>query len=125
MNQFKYSRHLKQKGYNRHNIVYGLYGLKVCKNGYINKNQLLYIQQYIGRFSKKFILRVTLNRKITKKSLETRMGGGKGPIINERFYVKKGSIILEIWDISFELMSYFLKLINNKVNLKLKLLKIL
>jgi len=50
------------------------------------------------------------------------MGGGKGPIYITKAFLKPGSILLELYDIPFNLMFHLARVISAKISLKLKII---
>lgn len=122
MKKFKYTQQAKYKGNNYSKLYIGNWGLKTNSYGFISKKQYLLIKQLIQKINKKIKFNITFNKVTTKKSLETRMGGGKGLIHEEQYFIKPGSIFLECYNTSFEMIFFISKIIYNKISLKLKLI---
>ena len=64
-------------------------------------------------------MNLQLNRTLTKLSLESRMGKGKGPIYTKVLFLEKGSIIYEFENLKFqqikEIYEFFKKYMSVKV----------
>ncbi len=52
------------------------------------------------------------------------MGGGKGSIYDRQYFLKPGSIVIEFYNISSDIILPISKIISNKISIKVKLLKI-
>jgi large subunit ribosomal protein L16 len=61
---------------------------------------------------------------VTKKPLETRMGKGKGERSHWECSLKKGCIILEIGNLSFDDLYYGLKLVSDRLPVLTKIVKL-
>lgn len=66
-------------------------------------------------------LTIQPNKTLTKLSLESRMGKGKGPIYTEVLFLKKGSIIYEFKNLTFQQTKEFFNFVKNQISVKLSL----
>ena len=81
----------------------GIIGLKALKPGKITKKQIESARVVISRACGKkgrISIRKNIFFPVTKKPLEVRMGGGKGPIDNFVCRVKGGDLIFELDNVS-------------------------
>lgn len=88
-----------QKYANNLKLSFGTVGLKVLESGYITSKQLHSARQTIlKKINKKGKVwtKIFLNRPVTQKPLEVRMGKGKGSMSHRVARVKGGSIIFEV-----------------------------
>jgi large subunit ribosomal protein L16 len=98
--KYKKKHKFSIKGYNlKNNLIIGNYGLKSIEKGYLNFKQIeaarKAIIKQIKKISKLYI-KIIPNLGITKKPAETRMGKGKGNIIDWVCAIKPGKILFEI-----------------------------
>lgn len=127
MKKFKFKKTIRHKGINIKKINYGTWAIQTTTYGVISVKHITYIKQYLQKNIKKFKqfkFNITINKIITKKPLDTRMGGGKGSIYDFQYFLKPGSIFLEFYNISLNIIFPIFKVINNKIPIKIKLLKI-
>lgn len=130
---FKYGRVFRvkmkkdEKARNFLNVNFFEYGLKVLENGKINVKHLNAITRLLKKLFKKNIAikyNISLITPVTKKPLETRMGKGKG----EREYwecsLKKGCIIIEVGNLSYDDLKHGLRLVSDKLPVLTKIVKI-
>jgi len=86
--------------------VFGKYCLKALNGGRLTKNQIEASRKVIMRNLKQGsgILRICIfaHLPVTKKPLEVRMGGGKGPVDKFVANVKAGQVLFEIDDIDMD-----------------------
>ena len=86
-------------------VAYGSYGLVVCENVKLNGKQLEAVRKVISREMNRngvIYVRVFPQLPVTKKPVGTRMGGGKSSVEEWVAPVKKGTIIVEIDNVSEE-----------------------
>nr|YP_010620190.1 Ribosomal protein L16 [Dipterosiphonia australica]WAX04226.1 Ribosomal protein L16 [Dipterosiphonia australica] len=123
--KFKYAN-----TFNKHILKFGKFGFKINKTICLDSTKEEFLQLFILKNLKNISLKKT---KIffsfacfytkTKLPLESRMGKGKGEIINLFGYYKKGFILMELLQISsFNIYKLFTQL-NKKKILKLSLIK--
>jgi large subunit ribosomal protein L16 len=131
-NNFKYGRTFRLKLKNNINLsnlylnTYN-YGLKAKESGWITSSQMNSLLRLLRILLKKKI-KIKLNSSfvvpITKKPLETRMGSGKGERKFWRCPIRKGMIIIEFNNLTFEEIFYIWKLFNNRLSFLVKLVKL-
>nr|YP_009316519.1 50S ribosomal protein L16 [Kappaphycus alvarezii]AOV83602.1 50S ribosomal protein L16 [Kappaphycus alvarezii] len=112
-----------------HTLKYGTYGIKVTSFGRLeessinslNRSILKIIKKFKNKESIKFWNLVFLNLNLTKLSSESRMGKGKGIIINKALFLRPGKVIFEFEGLTFQQASLILfnmqKLLHLKMNL--------
>ena len=99
---FKKLRKFKLKGYKIHNkkLYFGFYGLKSLETGRIDSNVFKSLIDIVKRKVKlhkgKFWFSLNQSIPVTRTSIGTRMGKGKGNISNHVAFVKKGQILCEL-----------------------------
>lgn len=104
-------------------VSYGKVGLKACSAGRITAKQIEAARMVITRACNrvgKLIIRVSATLPVSKKPLEVRMGGGKGPI---EFYVaavSAGTVLFELDNVPIDLAMDALKRASYKMPLECK-----
>lgn len=110
-----------QKYTNKTTLNFGTIGLKALESGYITLKQLESAKQTIlKRMNKKGKIwtKIVINKPVTKKPLEVRMGKGKGKISHKMARVKGGTLIFEICGLSHETATSILKTGGSKFPIK-------
>ena len=80
-------------------VAFGEFGLKSLDNAWVNARQIEAARRAITRHLRRggqMYIRIFPAKPITKKPLEVRMGGGKGPIEAWVAVVKRGRVMFEI-----------------------------
>ena len=108
--------------YSSKNIEFkkGLIGLRALDSGLLSSLDFKKMYEYLKKkFKKNCIFWITKypNIFISKKSIGVRMGKGKGKSYTNGFYIKKGTIILEV--INININYYDIKKILEKYMCKL------
>ena len=97
--------HLRGKAQSGNTLVFGDFGLKATGSAWVTSQQIeaarRAITHYLRRGGKVWI-RIFPDKSVTKKSAETRMGGGKGAPDHWVAVVKAGRILFEIGGVSEE-----------------------
>lgn len=122
---FKFTKNIKFKGLNFNKPKYGVWAIQTTTYGILSINHINFIKQYLQKNIKKFKqfkFNLTINKINTKKPLDSRMGGGKSAIYELQYVLKPGSIFLEFYNISKKIIFSFIKIINNKIPIKIKLI---
>lgn len=105
-------------------LVYGEWGIKVLQPARISARQIeacrLAITRALGRDGK-FWMRIFPHRPVTKKPLETRMGGGKGEVAGYEARVKPGTIIFELAGITESSAYEIFNSVSSKLPCKVKI----
>ncbi|CRG98232.1 apicoplast ribosomal protein L16, putative (apicoplast) [Plasmodium gallinaceum] len=105
------------------NLYWGIISLN---SGFITKNQLDTSKFIINKFIKKigkYNICIKCNKSLTKKSLKTRMGAGKGSIELYVGIVKKYKLLFEISKISLKEIFMITKILSYKLPFKLQFIK--
>lgn len=113
-----------QRYSNKLKLNFGTFGLKALESGYLTSKQLESARQTLLRqMSKKGKIwtKVVLNKPVTKKPLEVRMGKGKGSLSHKVARVKGGSIIFEVCGLSKEELILVHKAVSSKLPIKIGL----
>jgi large subunit ribosomal protein L16 len=99
-NNFKFFRKSKLKNFKYDSkLNFAKFGLKAIESGSLNFNQIESAKKVLTKKTErqsKIWIKVSFHYALTKKSLGTRMGKGKGKITFFSTKIKKGSIIFEI-----------------------------
>lgn len=102
----KFSKNLTST---RHLLRFGSIGLKTTKSVILSQEQIFSLERSLNRkikfltFNSKNVKSWCLlhaNQSVTKLSLESRMGKGKGSIYTKRVFVKPGCILYEFQNIN-------------------------
>ncbi|MGQ9463485.1 MAG: 50S ribosomal protein L16 [Candidatus Fervidibacter sp.] len=115
---------MKGKATRCNTVVHGDFGLQALEPGWITNRQIeaarVTIANFIHRAAKVHI-RIFPHKPVTKKPLESRMGGGKG---DPEFYaavVKPGTILFEIGGVAKELAIEALHRASYKLPIKTRI----
>jgi large subunit ribosomal protein L16 len=104
-------------------LAFGSYGLKALEGGWITAQQIeaarIAISRHLRRGGKIWI-RIFPDKPVTKKPLETRMGGGKGSPELWVAVVKRGKMLFEIDGVPKEAAQEALRLAAHKLPVKTK-----
>jgi large subunit ribosomal protein L16 len=90
---------LKGRANSGNRVAFGEYGLQALGACWLTARQIEAARRVIVRAVRrggKMWIRVFPDKPITKKPLETRMGGGKGPVDHWAAVVKPGRILFEV-----------------------------
>ena len=116
---------MKGKTLRGNELNYGEFGLKAVEPGWITLQQMeaarVAIVHGLKRGGKTF-LRVIMDKPVTRKPLETRMGKGKGDVEMWVSVVKPGRILLEIEGVEESLARKVLKVAAHKMPIKVKII---
>lgn len=114
--------------YSCHSLKFGSCGFKILSPLRLTKEQLNSLDRVLTRKinslcnytkSYKYWTLLELNKTLTKLSLESRMGKGKGPIYTEVLFLKKGSIIFEFQNIKKQVIQELFFFIKKQLGVKL------
>nr|BBH10668.1 ribosomal protein L16 [Palmaria palmata] len=132
LNKKLHNKYKTCSSYNSHILKFGEYGFKAHKSSVLTEANIDLLQRSLSKFLKKiskgskvtkYWNRLQVNSTVTRLSLESRMGKGKGAILHKILYVKKGQIIFEFSSIPLTQISIVLSFLNSKLPLSIKLLK--
>jgi large subunit ribosomal protein L16 len=110
-----------QKYTNKTTLNFGTIGLKALESGYITSKQIESAKQTIlKKMSKKGKIwtKIVINKPVTKKPLEVRMGKGKGKTSHKMARVKGGTLIFETCGLSKEAATSIFKMCGSKLPVK-------
>lgn len=107
-------------------IDFGEYGLKAKTGGWLTSRQIEAARRALTHFTQKggrIWIRVFPDKPITKKPAETRMGGGKGDVVDYVAPVRPGRILFEIGGIPRDLAKEAMRLASAKIPLRTEFLE--
>lgn len=110
-----------QKHTNKLTLNFGTLGLKALESGYITSKQLESARQTIlKKMNRKGRVwtKIAINKPVTKKPLEVRMGKGKGSLSHRVARVKGGSILFELCGVSKKTAILILRTGGSKLPIK-------
>ena len=122
---FIYTRYNKLKGLQYKKILKSNWGVQIIEYGILKEYHINFLKIFLSKKYKKFKLNYIFNKNLTKKALETRMGGGKGMFLNRIYSVKPGDILINLYTNSFNDAYLYLKEITYKLPVKLRLIKLI
>lgn len=104
-------------------VDFGDYGLKAMENGWINAREIEAARRAVAGFTKrkgKVWIKIFPHKPYTKRSINSKMMGGKGAIEGYVAVVVPGTILLEIGGLDEETSKEALRLAGHKFSLKTK-----
>lgn len=126
--KYKKSFLLLKKGleYRTKRVSFGSFGIKAIEDGFLQSSHIELIRRIISKKVKKIgslWIRIFPFISKTKKPLAVRMGKGKGPHFCWVFFVRKGRVLFEVKGLTLREMRDVIFLCNQKLPLKVKILK--
>lgn len=121
----------KSLNYSCHLLKFGSFGLKILDDIRLTTVQINSMERFLQKTLKKMLNSqkkykiwtfLQTNKTLTKLSLESRMGKGKGSIYTEALFLKKGSVIFEFHNIKLQQIKEIYKLLQKQISVKLKLI---
>ena len=116
---------MKGKAWRGSTLSFGDFGLKALGRGWVTSRQIeaarIAMTRHIKRGGKVWI-RLFPDKPITKKPAETRMGKGKGAPEEWVCVVRPGKILFEMEGVSHEIAAEAMRLAEQKLPLKCKLI---
>jgi large subunit ribosomal protein L16 len=110
---------------NNKKLYFGFYGLISLETGHIDLNTVQSLIMVVKRKIKlkkgKFWFSLNTSIPVTKLSIGTRMGKGKGSISKHVSFVRKGHIICELSLLNQNSALSILKLVSSKLPLKTRI----
>lgn len=116
----------------RHTLRFGNSGFKSLSSSRLTENQLNCLKKLIkkkldeltisNKFYKVWCL-ASVNKTLTKLSLESRMGKGKGDIVDQFVFIKSGTILFEFLNVNELQLQLLTNFIIKKSSLKITLIK--
>ena len=114
---------MRGKALRGNKITYGEYGIVATEPAWITANQIeaarVAMTRYIKRGGKVWI-KIFLDKPVTTKPAETRMGSGKGSLEYWVAVVKPGRVMFEIAGVPEEVAREALRLATHKLPVKCK-----
>lgn len=118
-----------KNNYPNHLLRFGKFGIKSLSFTRLTKKQLdllewILIKKLRERTNKKSFKLwnlVNLNLNLTKLSLESRMGKGKGQIYTKAVFLKPGAILFEFDKIPYQDVKEVFKFLQKKTSIRLSL----
>lgn len=105
------------------NIDFGEFGMKALTGGWVTSRQIEAARRTLTHYTKRggrIWIRIFPHKPISKKPLETRMGGGKGDTVDYVAVVQPGRIIFEMSAIGKEMAEEAMKLAGAKLPVRTK-----
>lgn len=102
-------------------IDFGDYGLKAKTGGWLTSRQIEAARRALTRFTQKggrIWIRVFPDKPVTKKPAETRMGGGKGDVVDYVARILPGRILFEMGGVQREVVRRAMRLAGAKLPIK-------
>ncbi len=102
-------------------LNFGDFGLKAKSGGWLSSRQIEAARRALTHFTQKggrVWIRVFPDKPISKKPAETRMGGGKGDVVDYVAVVLPGRILFEIGGVPRDLAREAMRLASAKISLK-------
>ena len=122
---FVYTRLNKLKGIQHQKMLNSNWGLQIIQYSRLTEHHINFLRNFLSKKYKKFKLNYIFNKTLTKKALETRMGGGKGMLSTRICSIKPGEILISLYNKSLKDVYIHLKEITYKLPVKLRLIKII
>nr|YP_011017037.1 ribosomal protein L16 [Pterocladiella capillacea]WQB61715.1 ribosomal protein L16 [Pterocladiella capillacea] len=122
----------KLKGSNKFQFIRsGRFGIKTISAGRVVKEKWILVERALQRKFKlllghkrsKIFSSLEFNNSLTKLSLESRMGKGKGIVYAKSKFLKPGTLLFEFTRLPKQYESEVFTFIQKKMRLKLKLVK--
>lgn len=108
------------------NISFGEFAMKALSNGWVSSRQIEAARRTLTHYTKRggrIWIRIFPDKPISKKPPETRMGGGKGDIVEHVAVVKRGRIIFEMGGITKEVAKEAIRLASAKISVQTKFIE--
>nr|WDA66165.1 ribosomal protein L16 [Lithothamnion corallioides] len=127
-----HNKYPKNLTYTRHVLKFGNVGFKATTGAVLTKDQLFSLnrafQQKIRNLTSnsrnyKFWCLLSTNTTITKLSLESRMGKGKGSVYTESVFIKPGCMLYELQNISQHHILELFIFLKKQISIDLILIK--
>ncbi len=108
------------------NIAFGEYGLKAVESSWVTARQIESCRKVMTRYTAKggrVWIRIFPDKPISDKPAESRMGGGKGDVVDYVAVIKPGRILFEMGGLEESLAKEALESAASKLPIKAKFLK--
>ncbi|MBI3384915.1 50S ribosomal protein L16 [Candidatus Gottesmanbacteria bacterium] len=103
------------------NIDFGQYGLKALSRGWITARQIEASRKAMTHYTQRggrIWIRIFPDKPISKKPPETRMGSGKGDVVEYVAVVRPGRVLFEMGGVSESVAQEALRLAAQKLPIK-------
>lgn len=107
-------------------LDFGEFGMKAVTTGWVSSKQIESARKTLSHYTRRggrIWIRIFPDKPITKKPLETRMGGGKGDISEYVAVVRAGRIMFEMGAITREVAQEAMRLASAKLPIKIKFIE--
>lgn len=104
-------------------VVFGKFGLKAQSSGWVSSRQIEAGRRVLTKYTQKggrVWIRIFPDKPISDKPPESRMGGGKGDVVDYVFPVKPGRILFEMSGIPEGQAKEAMKIAGGKLPVKVK-----
>lgn len=104
-------------------IDFGEFGMKAMSNGWVSSRQIEAARRTLTHYTKRggrIWIRIFPDKPISKKPLETRMGGGKGDVAEYVSVVRAGRILFEMGAVTRDVAFEAMRLAAAKLSVKIK-----
>ncbi len=104
-------------------VDFGEYGLKALNNGWVSSRQIEAARRTLTHYTKRggrIWIRIFPDKPISKKPPETRMGSGKGDVVDYVAVVRAGRVMFEMGAIPRDTAQEAMRLAAAKLPLKTK-----
>jgi large subunit ribosomal protein L16 len=108
------------------NLNFGEYGMKALSVGWVSSRQIEAARRTLTHYTKRggrIWIRIFPDKPITKKPPETRMGGGKGDVVDYVAVVRPGRVLFEMGAITREVAHEAMRLASAKISVKTKFIE--
>lgn len=104
-------------------LSYGDFGLKATTQGMVSSRQIESARRTLSHYTKRggrIWIRIFPHKPITKKPPETRMGGGKGDVLEYVAVIRPGRILFEMGAIPAEMAKEAMRQAGAKLSVRTK-----
>ena len=104
-------------------VTFGEYGLKTLENGWINAREIESARRAVAGFTKrkgKVWIKIFPHKSYTRRSVNSKMLGGKGSVEGYVAVVVPGTILLEIGGVDENTAKEAMRLAGHKFSVKTK-----
>ncbi len=103
------------------NIDFGEYALKALSRGWVTARQIEASRKAMTHYTQRggrIWIRIFPDKPITKKPPETRMGSGKGDVVEYVSVVRPGRVLFEMGGVSKTIAAEAMRLASQKLSIK-------
>lgn len=117
---------MRGKAHSATEISFGEFGLSARSSGWVTSRQIEAARRSITHYTQRggrVWIRIFPDKPITRKSAETRMGGGKGDVFEYVAPVKTGRMLFEMGGVARDVALSALKRAAHKLPVKTKIIE--